>query len=98
MRSVRVLPHVTKLDDARHLPVRGVSAYRAGSARADRRELRDARGAGEPDAVFAMREEGRGGRGDRETETARRAEESALSVQMARRREIVCVGALALDE
>ena len=75
---VRVLPHIEKLDDcfgdfivAGHLPVRGVARHRAGSARPAGGQEGDAGGAGDPDALLTVRQEGRrGGRGG-EAETAR---------------------------
>jgi hypothetical protein len=45
-----------RLSRARHLSLRHVPAHRAGGARADRGEVRDARGALDPDALLTVRE------------------------------------------
>ena len=85
MHPVRVLPHIERLDDCfgdflvRHLPVRRVAPHRAGSARADRRGISDARGPGAADAMLELRQEGRRGGCGGEAEAAWRAEESALT-------------------
>jgi hypothetical protein len=85
-RTVHVLPHIKRLDDcfgdflvrvtcpcgaARHIEPEALARI-AGA-------LGDVRRPDTADAMLAVREEGRGGRGDRETEGARRAEGSALS-------------------
>jgi hypothetical protein len=62
---VRVLPHIKKLDDC--------------FVSTDSREVGVAGKAGDSDAMLAVREEGRRGRRGDETETARCAEESALT-------------------
>ena len=79
MVRVRVLPHIKKLDEcfchflrARHMPAWDVPPHRAGSTRADRGTLGNTRCPGTADAMLELREEGRGGRGSREAQAARR--------------------------
>ena len=60
-----------RLPRARHLSLRHVTPHRAGSARTDRRGVRNTDSALEPDALLTVREEGRRSGGGRSPKAAR---------------------------
>jgi hypothetical protein len=93
MHSARVLPHIKRLDDCFGQFLVRVSCPCGTSRHVEPEALarlvglvNDSRAARPTDALLAVREEGRGGRGSCEAEATGHPEESALSTLAAKHR------------